>query len=141
MASLYKKPSQVAEINVVPYIDVMLVLLVIFVITAPLLLEGVKLELPETTAGQIRKEDQRLVVAVTAEEVVYIENSDQNIEMNVSELEDYARIIVRRKPDIQVLVRGDKTSSYGAVIEVMAALQRAGVIALGLITETEEDGV
>lgn len=141
MASLYKKPSQVAEINVVPYIDVMLVLLVIFVITAPLLLEGVKLELPETTAGQIRKEDQRLVVAVTAEEVVYIENPDQNIEMNVSELEDYARIIVRRKPDIQVLVRGDKTSSYGAVIEVMAALQRAGVIALGLITETEEDGV
>ena len=128
----------VSEINVVPYIDVMLVLLVIFMITAPLMLEGVKVDLPETEAGQIKKDDAQLIVSVDAEGQVYLERDGSSVAMSREKVEDYARVLFRRQPYLQVLVRGDTNTIYGNVVKVMAALQRAGAKGVGLIVEREE---
>ncbi|MBF2754797.1 MAG: ExbD/TolR family protein [Gammaproteobacteria bacterium AqS3] len=139
MAAVQKGKGLVTEINVVPYIDVMLVLLVIFVITAPLMMEGVRLDLPDTEAEQMKKDEKRLVVSVDPEGAINVENIDGNIPMaSLAELEDHARLVLRLRPDIQVLVRGDKTASYGDVAGVLATLQEAGALSLGLITDPAE---
>ena len=139
MAAVQKGKGLVTEINVVPYIDVMLVLLVIFVITAPLMMEGVRLDLPDTEAEQMQKDEKRLVVSVDPEGAINVENIDGNIPMaSLAELEDHARLVLRLRPDIQVLVRGDKTATYGDVAGVLATLQEAGALSLGLITDPAE---
>jgi biopolymer transport protein TolR len=129
-----------AEINVVPYIDVMLVMLVIFMITAPLLTQGVKVDLPEAAAQPIEESDKEpLVVSVDA---------DGNLYLNVGETPDdpvaadglvqTVAAVLRRQPQKSVLVRGDHAVDYGAVVSAMVLLQQAGVPNVGLVTEPPE---
>jgi biopolymer transport protein TolR len=129
-----------AEINVVPYIDVMLVMLVIFMITAPLLTQGVKVDLPEAAAQPIEDPDKEpLVVSVDA---------DGNLYLNVGEAPDdpvaadglvqTVAAVLRRQPQKSVLVRGDHAVDYGAVVSAMVLLQQAGVPNVGLVTEPPE---
>ena len=135
-----RKP--IAEINVVPYIDVMLVLLVIFMITAPLLSQGVKVDLPQAAAEPLERSDtEPLVVSIDAAGAYYLnygEDQDQSLEPNVL----LARVsaLVRHRPGLPVLVRGDRDVPYGDVLLIMSLLQRAGVPSVGLMTKPNTGG-
>ena len=130
-----KKPM--AEINVVPYIDVMLVMLVIFMITAPLLTQGVKVDLPEAAADTLTPDQQEpLLVTVDAEGNLYLNIGDTpNTPVDKETLLKQVSTILRRRQDRTVLVRGDHAVDYGTVVAAMVLLQQAGVPRVGLVTE------
>ena len=133
-----KRPM--SEINVVPYIDVMLVLLVIFMITAPLLTQGVKVDLPEVPSKPLEQSDKDpVIVNVDAKGNFFInygENQDQPIA--APDLVNRINALLKYQPGIPVLVGGDKSVPYGRVVELMALLQGAGVPSVGMITESPE---
>ena len=120
----------VAEINVTPLVDVMLVLLVIFMVTAPILQQGVAVDLPEARAGALAGKDEQLVVSVTKKGTLYL-NDDA---LSSAELESKLRAIAAQRPDGQVFVRADKTVPYGDVVAVMAAIKEAGIRRVGMVT-------
>lgn len=131
----YRK-KRVSEINVVPYIDVMLVLLVIFMITAPLLTEGVNVDLPQASAKTLDQIDEKpLVVSVDAKGKFYL-NTEHAPESPIDANTLVNRVVAMRRlhPKSPVYVRGDENASYGQVVTVMALLQKAGVGNVGLIT-------
>ena len=137
MSRRHKRRKPMAEINVVPYIDVMLVLLIIFMVTAPMLMQGVKVELPKAAAIPIGKQtDEPLIVSVKADGSYYLNlGKDEEKSRSLGVVQDKVSKIIRRKPDTTVLVWGDKSVPYGNVVELMAALQSAGAPAVGLVTE------
>ena len=140
MARQRTRKRPMAEINVVPYIDVMLVMLVIFMITAPLLTQGVKVDLPEASAEPIDDPDNEpLVVSVDAGGNLYL-NVGESPEDAITEddLVQVVAAVLRREPRKSVLVRGDHAVDYGAVITAMVLLQQAGVPNVGLVTEPPE---
>ena len=131
------KKKRMAEINVVPYIDVMLVLLVIFMVTAPLLAEGVKVDLPETTSKPLDKlEQEPVIVSVDAKGNYYLNVGDKP-ESAIDNETLVARVaaILQHRKGADVLVRGDQNVEYGKVIMAMSLLQQAGVNNIGLVTE------
>jgi biopolymer transport protein TolR len=130
-----KKPM--AEINVVPYIDVMLVMLVIFMITAPLLTQGVKVDLPEADSAPLQSDQQEpLIVTVDASGNLYLNIGDEpNTPVDEETLLQRVSAVLRRRQDRTVLVRGDHAVDYGAVVAAMVLLQQAGVPHVGLVTE------
>jgi biopolymer transport protein TolR len=129
-----------AEINVVPYIDVMLVLLVIFMITAPLLTQGVKVDLPQAPSEVLPPTDREpVVVSVDQAGNYYLAyGDDQDKPIDADLLVTRVNALLRYQPDIQVLVNGDEQVSYGRVIQLMALLQSAGVPSVGMMTEPPE---
>ena len=136
-----------SEINVVPYIDVMLVLLVIFMITAPLLTQGVKVDLPRAEAEPIaRSESEPLVVSVDHAGDYYLNyGEDQDRPVAPETLAARVGALVRHRPGLPVLVRGDRNVAYGEVVALMSLLQGSGVPSVGLVTEarrveTQEPG-
>ena len=133
-----KRPM--AEINVVPYIDVMLVMLVIFMITAPLLTQGVKVDLPESAAQPIEEADKEpLVVSVDASGKLYLNVGEApDTPVDAEGLVQTVAAVLRRQPQKSVLVRGDHAVEYGAVVSAMVLLQQAGVPNVGLVTEPPE---
>ena len=145
MATPMQKRKLMAEINVVPYIDVMLVLLVIFMITAPLLNLGVEVELPKADAEPLDTEQsiEPLVVTVLRNGDLYL-NAGGDLDGTASGLIDSETLvktvgaIVRRNPDIQVLVGGDEDVGYGHVYNAMVLLQKAGVTKVGLMSDPLE---
>ena len=130
-----------AEINVVPYIDVMLVLLVIFMITAPLLTQGVKVELVEADARPIEEDAKRpLVVSVESDgtwSITYDDDRTQRVDAD--ELLTKSAAIIRNNPGIPVLIKGDRRVVYQRVVEAMVILQEAGAPSVGLITQPLEE--
>ncbi len=137
-----RKRSAMSEINVVPYIDVMLVLLVIFMITAPLLSQGVKIELPKAPAQPVERADtEPLVVSVDAAGLYYINfGGDEEIPVDAQTLLTRAAALIRHQPQTQVLVKGDASVGYGKVVSVMALLKSAGAKSVGLLTEPPQAG-
>lgn len=131
-----------AEINVVPYIDVMLVLLVIFMITAPLLTQGVKVNLVEADARPIEEEAKRpLVVSVEADGAWSITfDDDRTLPVDADGLLAKASAIIQANPGIPVLIKGDKAVVYDRVVQAMVLLQAAGAPSVGLITQPPESG-
>lgn len=130
-----------AEINVVPYIDVTLVLLVIFVITAPLLTQGVKVDLPQAASEPIQSDVQEpLVVTVDVNGNYYLNvgESDKKA-IDHQALVNKVAAVLRLKPKTPVMVRGDKDVNYGKVVTAMALLQKAGAPSVGLITVAPEE--
>jgi biopolymer transport protein TolR len=127
-----------AEMNVVPYIDVMLVLLVIFMITAPLLTQGVKVDLPQSSAEPIPPEQlESLVVTVDARGDYFLSVGEgRNKAIDPETLVNRVAAVMRNQPTTPVMVRGDKNVNYGEVVAVMALLQGAKVPSVGLITES-----
>ena len=123
-----------SDINVVPYIDVMLVLLVIFMVTAPLLTVGVPVDLPKTQAASISKPDEPLIVTVTAEGKVYL----QETELTDAQLVDKLKAMGSDKAEQRLYVRGDKSVPYGRVMEVMGQLAGAGFTKVALIAESAD---
>lgn len=130
-----RKPM--SEINVVPYIDVMLVLLIIFMVTAPMLMQGVKVELPEAAALPVGEQsDEPLIVSIKADGSYYLNlGRDKEASQSLGVVQDKVSKIMRRKPKTTVLVWGDKSVPYGEVVALMAALQAAGAPSVGLVTE------
>ena len=132
------KRRLMGEINVVPYIDVMLVLLIIFMVTAPLLTQGIKVELPKASAEPIDAASnlEPLVLSVDARGRLYL-NVGANPQQPLDEATALARATaaLRRAPQRAVLVKGDTAVSYGRIVEAMVMLQRAGAAKLGFLTE------
>jgi biopolymer transport protein TolR len=129
-----------AEINVVPYIDVMLVLLVIFMITAPLLTTGVDVDLPNASANPMPEETEPMVVTVTADGDLYVdEDSPQDPPRTPEEIKARAIAVMERNPKARFMVRGDQNTEYRHVMKAMVMLQEAGVPSVGLVTE-QDDG-
>ena len=132
-----KKRRAVAEINVVPYIDVMLVLLIIFMITAPIVQQGVAVELPKLSANSLPPEQLEPVILTVSKAGDYYLNVGDNLKEPVTDDVVIQRVtlVLKQKPQTPVLVRGDKDVNYGAVTTAMVLLQSAGVEKVGLMTE------
>ena len=131
------KRKPMAEINVVPYIDVMLVLLVIFMVTAPLLYQGVKIDLPQASAKPMpRHNDKPLIVEVTAKGEYYLSVGDNPSKpIDPHKMQVTVAAVLRNKPKTPILVRGDRNVPYGKVVTAMTLLQQAGAPEVGLITK------
>lgn len=132
----HKKP--IAEINIVPYVDVMLVLLVIFMATAPMLTQGVQVDLPQATTESLPQEDKPpLVVTVDAKGDLYLDQD--NVVIAADQLAIKVKAALIRDPKRTVLVRGDKNVEYGRVMNAMVLLKRSGVAKVGLMTQHYEE--
>jgi biopolymer transport protein TolR len=123
--------STISQINVVPLVDIMLVLLVIFMVTAPIIQQGVTVDLPQAKAGALSGEQEQLVV--TIEKSGKISLNDNAI--TEAELTSKLEAVAKLRPDKQVFLRADRTVPYGDVVRVMAAIRGAGVQSLGMVTE------
>ena len=133
-----RKKRLMSEINVVPYIDVMLVLLVIFMVTAPLLSSGVKVDLPQAVAEAVEDENEEpFVVTVDVDGKYYLNDNETAVTDN-EELKNAAIAVLTANPRLPFLVRGDTATDYGNVVKAMVLLQQAGVGSVGLITETPD---
>ncbi|MGB0445276.1 MAG: protein TolR [Porticoccaceae bacterium] len=136
MKSKRTKRKLVAEINVVPYIDVTLVLLVVFMITAPLLMQGVKVELPVANSAPLEKQKQDpLIISIKSDGTYWIDENGTNIANSLSFIKDRVAKVLRQKPNTPVLVWGDTAVDYGSVVDLMSQLQIAGAPSVGLVTE------
>ena len=125
-----------SEINVTPFVDVMLVLLIIFMVTAPMLQQGVDVDLPKTKPSPIKIDEERLVVTVTRTKNVYINKRS----FAVKDLKKKLEKIREANPGKEVFLRADKNVPYGFVVEVMAAIKEAGISKLGMVTDVSEIG-
>ena len=136
MKSKRAKRKLVAEINVVPYIDVTLVLLVVFMITAPLLLQGVSVELPNANSAPLDKKQQDpMIVSIKADGSYWIDTQGENTSQSLSVIKERVSKVLRQKPETPVLVWGDTRVDYGKVVDLMSELQLAGAPSVGLVTE------
>ena len=124
-----------SEINVTPMVDVMLVLLVIFMVAAPLLTVGVPVDLPQTKAPAITEQKEPLVITINAENKLFL----QNTEVGDDELVPRLQAITKNNPEADIYVRGDRAINYGRVMEVMGLVSAAGFTKVSLITEQARD--
>lgn len=134
------RKKRMSEINVVPYIDVMLVLLVIFMITTPLLSQGVSVELPQTNSRPIEQKDEEpIIVSVDRDGRYYLNLGDNsNRPLQTRKLMIRIKAVLKHRQDNTVYVKGDKNANYGKVVELMAGLKQAGVTQVGLVTRMPE---
>jgi len=134
-----RKPM--SEINVVPYIDVMLVLLVIFMVTAPLLSQGVKVDLPKADAEPIdTRQQEPLIVSIDSSGYYYVNyGDDKDKPVDAQTLLTRVGALLRLRPEVPVVVRGDKAVPYGRVVGLMTLLQKAGAPSVGLMTDPREE--
>lgn len=138
----FQRPPRrlLADMNVVPYIDVMLVLVVIFMVTAPMLTEGLKVELPDASAEALNVNDEQpVIITVRRSGDYWLKQGDtadkpMSRELLLQTLQD----IASREPHKQILLNGDRHVDYGQVVQLMATLQQAGLTQVGLLTETPE---
>jgi len=135
-----KRRKPVSEINVVPYIDVMLVLLVIFMATAPLITQGVKVDLPKAEAKTIETEDESLlIVSINAQGQYFINVGDNpEAELTAQEVSDLVATTLQNAPQTPVVVNGDGTVNYQKIIDLMVLLQNSGAPSVGLMTDPNE---
>lgn len=123
-----------AEINVTPMVDVMLVLLIVFMVSAPLLQQGVDVNLPKADAGSLSQSDQPTILSIKSNSVIEIDQK----EISLLKLSEKLQALAIAKPNIQVLVQADETVSYGVVAKVMARVKKAKIHRVGLVTAPED---
>jgi biopolymer transport protein TolR len=128
------RKTLMSDINVVPLVDVMLVLLIIFMVTAPMMMVGVEINLPQTKAQSIKTQEDPLVLTVNKNGEIFLEEHTMKLE----ELGTKIETIFKYRRDKEVILRADKDIPYGFVINVMAEVKRAGVVKLGMVTEPLE---
>ena len=135
----HRKRKLKAEINVVPYIDVMLVLLIIFMVTAPLLVQGVEVELPKASSEPVVVEDEPVTLSVDARGRYFLDiGTGTDKPLSDEEVVQRVGAVLRNKPETSILIRGDSRVDYGRVLNGMALLQRGGASKLGFITEPQD---
>tara|TARA_Y100001968_G_C19047948_1_gene567710 strand:+ start:257 stop:673 length:417 start_codon:yes stop_codon:yes gene_type:complete len=132
-----KRRNLISDINVVPYIDVMLVLLVIFMISAPLMVQGIQVNLPEASSEALSvKNNEPLIVSIQKDGALFLESdSTRNVSLTLADLKSKAKKILEANPDLQVVIRGDGQVKYERVMTVMTELQIAGASDIGLISK------
>ena len=138
MPTPLQKRKLMSEINVVPYIDVMLVLLVIFMVTAPMLTQGIKVELPKAGAEPVDDvmDHQPIVLSVDAAGNLYLDIGDNEDEpISGADVVNRVGIVIRSEPDTPILVKADRAVPYGNVVGAMVLLQRAGADSVGFVTD------
>ena len=123
-----------ADINVTPLVDVMLVLLIIFMVTAPMMMQGLDVSLPEATAEPLESEKEHLIITIDKENQVFI----SDFKVSVDSLAEKLRSILEGRSDREVYLKADKGIAYGTVVRVMAEIRGAGVEKLGMVTEASE---
>jgi len=134
-----RRGGAMSDINVTPLVDVMLVLLIIFMVTAPLITQGVEVDLPKTKAEALEGTDKKMVLTVTKAKKIFIgTNSDNPIPYEV--LEERLKANAKLQAEKELYLHADRTLEYGFVIDVMAKLRRAGVEKLGMVTDPLEGG-
>ena len=126
--------APMSQINVTPFVDVMLVLLVIFMITAPLLTVGVQVDLPETEAGPISGNDEPLLISITKDNIIYL----QETEVKLGDLVPKLMAISERRTDTRIFVNADTVIPYGRVMKVMGTINRAGFKKVALVTKLDK---
>ena len=133
-----RRRRMLAEINVVPYIDVMLVLLVIFMVTAPMLMQGVEVDLPDADAAPVKDQDaEPLIVSINDRGELFLNlGANEKQALELATIRQRVAAVLRRTPDKPVLVWGDQKVAYVDVVVVMTALQEAGAPKVGLVTES-----
>ena len=132
----HRRKSVMSEINVTPFVDVMLVRLIIFMVSAPLLTVGVPIDLPQTQAKSLEQDREPLTVSVNNKGQVYLQNSEIKVEELVPKLQAITQ--VRGGFDERIYVRGDRKVDYGTVMRVMGRLSQAGFRRVALVTEVEQ---
>ncbi|MBC8716686.1 MULTISPECIES: protein TolR [Brucella/Ochrobactrum group] len=130
-----RKKALMSEINVTPFVDVMLVLLIIFMVSAPLLTVGVPIDLPDTQAKAMNADTQPITVSVNNEGRIFI----QETEIPIDEVVPKLQAIAKTGYEERIFVRGDKAADYGTVMKVMARISAAGFKNIGLVTLQEQD--
>ncbi len=130
MMSSGKHREMMSEINIIPLVDVMLVLLIVFMITAPLLYRGMDIKLPKATTNSI-KPTERKVLTVGKDQAVYLDKE----EIGLARLEERLRILKGDSPEVSLYLRADRDVPYGTVVHVMDLIKRAGIVKLGIVTE------
>lgn len=120
-----------SDINVTPFVDVMLVLLIIFMVTVPMMMQGVKVNLPKTTTKNIKTQEEPLILTVTKKREIFLEKH----QMKLDGLEAKIRKIFENRREKEILLRADKDVPYGFVIKVIARVKRSGIDKLGMVTE------
>lgn len=128
------KRQLMSEINITPFVDVMLVLLVVFMVTAPMMISGINVNLPQTASAPLGGNDEPLTITVTDKGIVYI----QDIAIEAKELIPKLSAITKEKKDSRILVRGDKAVSYGEVMTVIGSINEAGYNHISLVTQMED---
>jgi biopolymer transport protein TolR len=131
-----RRHAPMAEINVTPFVDVMLVLLIIFMVAAPLLTVGVPIDLPETQAKAMDGDTEPLTVSIGADGKIFLQEAEVDADSLVSKLEGLAKSGL----DERIYVRGDRAADYGTIMRVMGRLNSAGYRRIGLVTLEETDG-
>ena len=120
-----------SDINVTPFVDVMLVLLIIFMVTAPMMMQGVDVSLPEATAEPLDSEKEHLIITIDTKNQIFI----NDFQVTVDGLAEKLKKILEGRSDREVFLKADKDISYGTVVQVMAEVKGAGVEKLGMVTE------
>ncbi len=143
MTQKRQRRKPMSEINVVPYIDVMLVLLVIFMVTAPLIQEGVEVDLPKASSTPIQvdeNDEEQIVVTVTRSGKLFVDNDGvDSLPLSAAAMTNKVAEMLENRIDKRVFVRGDSAVEYGRIVEAMAALQSAGASSIGLVSEPAEE--
>lgn len=127
--SFHRPPM--SDINVVPFIDIMLVLLVVFMVTAPMMTQGVQVSLPEVESAPINEDSEPMQVLIKKDGAIYVHEKP----VEIKDLAPTLKAIKDQKPGTAILLRADKAVNYGRVMEVMSALQVAGLVDVGLVTD------
>ncbi|ABL64908.1 ExbD/TolR family protein [Chlorobium phaeobacteroides] len=125
------KGKLLSEINVTPFIDVMLVLLIIFMVTAPMMTHGVKVDTPETTHERMDMDPKAIIISIDSSERVFV----NNYQLDVSEVRERLPVILDVKQTGEVYLKADKSLSYGLVMNVMAQIREAGIEKIGMVTD------
>tara|TARA_B100001057_G_scaffold239976_1_gene240303 strand:+ start:68331 stop:68753 length:423 start_codon:yes stop_codon:yes gene_type:complete len=131
---LGKKKNLKAEINVVPYIDVMLVLLIIFMILSPLLIQGIEVDLPRTDTTKMTIQSEPLVISIDSNGKYFINVGDESLPINLIELKRKSKVIFDANPQIEVVFQSDKEVSFEYVAKAMASVQSIGISNIGIVT-------
>ncbi|MGD8291045.1 MAG: protein TolR [Desulfobacterales bacterium] len=133
MAQTGNHRELMSEINVTPFVDVMLVLLIIFMVTAPMMVEGLNVDLPEATAKPLDSEKEHLVITINKSQLIYI----NDFKVDIDFLGEKLNKMLQGRIDRDVYLKADKNIPYGIVVQVMAEIKKAGIEQLGMITEPE----
>jgi biopolymer transport protein TolR len=133
--------QSLTEINVTPLVDVMLVLLIIFMVTAPLIQQGVEVSLPEARAKAVKAEEQKLVLSIKSDRSLWLGTSEDAARIPYDDLEDKLKANARAMKDRELYLMADKGLPYGFVVDVMATVQRAGIVNVGMITNPKPEQV
>ena len=136
---LAKKKNLKAEINVVPYIDVMLVLLIIFMVLSPLLIQGIEVNLPQTDTTKMTVQNEPLVISINKEGNYFINVGDESLSINLEELKRKSKVIFDANPDIEVVFQSDKDVAFDFVAKGMASVQSVGISKIGIVTTGYEN--